>query len=68
MDPTLTYFAYYNLTKKKSGREKSSIRLLSPPVFVVNFEVKGCPSKENLFVQSTLLMNAMYTVFPSGDM
>ena len=30
---------------------------------VRNLEVDGCPSKENLFGQSALLMNATY-VFP----
>ena len=29
-----------------------------------NLEVDGCPSKENLFGQSTLLMNTRYIVFP----
>ena len=33
-----------------------------------NFEVGGCPSKENLFGQSALLMNATYIVFPQGDL
>ena len=29
-----------------------------------NLEVDGCPSKENLFEQSALLMNATYIAFP----
>ena len=29
-----------------------------------NLEVDGCPSKENLFEQSALLMNAIYINFP----
>ena len=29
----------------------------------MNLEVDGCPSKENLFVQSALLMNATYIVY-----
>ena len=33
-----------------------------------NLEVDGGPSKENLFGQSWLLMNAMYIVFPYGDL
>ena len=32
-----------------------------------NLEVDGCPSKENLFGQSALLMNATYIVFPKGE-
>ena len=32
--------------------------------FIRNLKVDGCSSKENLFGQSTLLMNAMYTFFP----
>ena len=30
-------------------------------------EVDECPSKENLFGQSELLMNATYIAFPSGE-
>ena len=33
-----------------------------------NLEVDECPSKENLFGQSTLLMNAKYIVFPESDL
>ena len=33
-----------------------------------NLEVDGCPSKEILFGESALLMNAMYIVFSKGDL
>ena len=33
-----------------------------------NLEVDGCPLKENLFGQSTLLMNVTYIVFPLSDL
>ena len=33
-----------------------------------NFEVDGGPSKENLFGQFVLLMNATYSVFPEVDL
>ena len=33
-----------------------------------SLEVDGCPSKENFFGQSTLLMNATYFVFPLSDL
>ena len=32
--------------------------------FSRNLGVDGCPSKENLFGHSALLMNATYIVFP----
>ena len=31
-----------------------------------DLKVDGCPSKEDLFGQSTLLMNVTYIVFPSS--
>ena len=36
--------------------------------FTSNLEVDGCPSKENLFGQSSLLINDTYIVFLYGDL
>ena len=33
-----------------------------------NLEIDGCLSKESLFGQTSLLMNAVYIVFPKGDL
>ena len=33
-----------------------------------NFEIDGGPSKENLFEQFVLLLNAIYSVFPEVDL
>ena len=42
--------------------------LLKRVRFARNLEVDRCPSKENLFGQSALSMNAAYIVFPFGDL
>ena len=42
----------------------SSLRKKSPKLLDRNLEVDGCPSKENLFGQFALLINATLLFFP----
>ena len=53
--------------KRYSRGEHKQIEIDTPSM-IRNLELDGCPSKENLFGQSTLLMNATYIVFPWSDL
>ena len=53
--------------KRYSRGEHKQIEI-DMPSMIRNLELDGCPLKENLFGQSTLLMNATYIVFPWSDL